>query len=124
MEDDLPGASPVELPVGPGAGARRLAEAIDPLRRKAAPDHLTVACAAQMLEVQVAEIERLRAALKTANSQTEHFEREWYLRGDELERLRTALHALVNALDSGHSLTIIGALTDAESVLRPNRSIP
>jgi hypothetical protein len=43
--------------------ARRLAEAIDPLRRKSAPDHLTVGCAAQLLEAQDAEIERLRRAL-------------------------------------------------------------
>lgn len=49
--------------LGHYSGARRLAEAIDPLRRKAAPDHLTIGCAAQMLEVQAAEIERLRAAL-------------------------------------------------------------
>jgi hypothetical protein len=32
------------------------------------------------------EIERLREALKKANEQAEHFEREWYLRGDALER--------------------------------------
>jgi hypothetical protein len=38
-----------------------------------------------------AEAKQLRAALKTANSQAEHFEREWYLRGDELERLRKEL---------------------------------
>lgn len=34
------------------------------------------------------EVERLTACLKTANAQAEHFEREWYLRGDEVERLR------------------------------------
>ena len=34
------------------------------------------------------EIERLTQALKKANDQAEHFEREWYLRGDEIERLR------------------------------------
>ena len=32
------------------------------------------------------EIERLTVALKKANEQAEHFEREWYLRGDELEK--------------------------------------
>ena len=31
------------------------------------------------------EIERLTACLKKANDQAEHFEREWYLRGDRLE---------------------------------------
>jgi len=34
------------------------------------------------------EIERLTAALEKANAQAEHFEREWYLRGDELEKLK------------------------------------
>lgn len=36
----------------------------------------------------VAEIERLQAALATANANHERFEREWYLRGDEIERLQ------------------------------------
>ncbi len=35
-----------------------------------------------------AENERLTECLKKANAQAEHFEREWYLRGDEVERLR------------------------------------
>ena len=34
-----------------------------------------------------AEIERLTDALKHANDQAEHFEREWYLRGDAIEAL-------------------------------------
>jgi hypothetical protein len=38
----------------------------------------------------VAEIERLTEELKKANLQTEHFEREWYLRGDEIERIKAA----------------------------------
>lgn len=33
------------------------------------------------------EIERLTASLKRANETAEHFERHWYLRGDEIERL-------------------------------------
>ncbi len=37
------------------------------------------------------ENEYLRACLAKANAQAEHFEREWYLRGDELECLRTKL---------------------------------
>ncbi len=43
--------------------------------------------------VQIAdgEIERLRVCLSKANEQAEHFEREWYLRGDEIEQLRTEL---------------------------------
>lgn len=34
------------------------------------------------------ENKRLVEALAKANEQAEHFEREWYLRGDEIERLR------------------------------------
>ena len=34
-----------------------------------------------------AEIARLTKCLQEANSQTEEFERKWYLRGDELERM-------------------------------------
>lgn len=34
------------------------------------------------------ENNRLTEALLKANAQAEHFEREWYLRGDEIERLR------------------------------------
>jgi hypothetical protein len=37
-----------------------------------------------------AELDRLTACLAKANSQAEHFEREWYLRGVELDRLRQA----------------------------------
>jgi len=32
-------------------------------------------------------IEQLEASLRKANSQFEHFEREWYLRGDRIEAL-------------------------------------
>jgi hypothetical protein len=39
-------------------------------------------------EQEQGEIERLTDALKKANAQAEHFEREWYLRGDELEELK------------------------------------
>ena len=41
-----------------------------------------------------AETERLTAALKKANEQAEHFEREWYLRGDKLEQLEAELAQL------------------------------
>ena len=37
----------------------------------------------------LAEIERLRVCLIKANSQAEHFEREWHSRGDEIDRLRS-----------------------------------
>ena len=38
-----------------------------------------------------AEVARLTAALKRANDQAEHFEREWYLRGDEIEAALPAM---------------------------------
>ena len=38
--------------------------------------------------VACAECERLRDALKRANGLAEHFERAWYLRGDEIELLK------------------------------------
>ena len=39
------------------------------------------------------ELDRLRDVLKKANDQAERFEREWYLRGDELDRLRAGIEA-------------------------------
>ena len=38
-----------------------------------------------------AEKNRLTACLEKANASAEHFEREWYLRGDELDNLRAQL---------------------------------
>jgi hypothetical protein len=38
-----------------------------------------------------AEVVRLTAALKRANDQAEHFEREWYLRGDQIEAALPAM---------------------------------
>ena len=40
-----------------------------------------------------ARIAELEAALLRANDQAEHFEREWYLRGDRIEELEAALSA-------------------------------
>lgn len=37
------------------------------------------------------ELDELRAALKRANDQAEHFERLWYLRGDEIEAALPAM---------------------------------
>lgn len=42
----------------------------------------------------LAEIERLTNCLQKANAQTEHFERQWYLVGDERDRLRAENEAL------------------------------
>ena len=44
------------------------------------------------------EIAALKACLKTANANAEKFEREWYLRGDEIEALRQDAERL-DALD-------------------------
>jgi len=51
-------------------------------------------------EAQAAEIERLTGCLTKANAQAEHFEREWYLRGDEIERLREALRDTAEVIES------------------------
>lgn len=40
------------------------------------------------------EIERLTQCLATANANHERFEREWYLRGDEIERHEEAFHRI------------------------------
>jgi hypothetical protein len=60
------------------------------------------------------EIERLREALKNANENHEHFQREWYLRGDEIERLRQIvlkLNSVAYVIDghgiAHHSFTIV-----------------
>ena len=47
--------------------------------------------AADLIEAQAAENARLREALQNSNKQAEHFERKWYLCGDEVDRLREAL---------------------------------
>lgn len=47
------------------------------------------------------EIERLTASLKRANETAEHFERHWYLRGDEIERLRAERDELRDVLLRG-----------------------
>jgi hypothetical protein len=46
---------------------------------------------AKELERLRAEAARLTAALKRANDQAEHFERQWYLRGDEIEAALPAM---------------------------------
>jgi archaellum component FlaC len=50
--------------------------------------------AADTIEAQAAEIERLKECLKKANANHEHFEREWYLRGDEVERQAAEIEEL------------------------------
>ncbi len=45
------------------------------------------------------EVIRLTACLKRANSEFEKYERLWYLRGDEIEKLREAGDAVLAHLD-------------------------
>ena len=47
--------------------------------------------AADTIDALRAEKDRLTACLEKANISAEHFEREWYLRGDELDTLRAQL---------------------------------
>jgi hypothetical protein len=52
----------------------------------------------------LAERNRLREALGHANAQAERFEREWYLRGDEIERLRADANRMDWLADPGNSI--------------------
>lgn len=63
------------------------------LRRQLDEAGESIARQARTIREQAAEIERLTTALKIANANHEHFERHWYLRGDEIERLRAVLAA-------------------------------
>jgi len=61
------------------------------------------------------EIARLRSALKKANDQAEHFEREWYLLGDALENAATAAR---NSCNGWHdALMHEGANKAADAVM-------
>lgn len=52
------------------------------------PEYLAKQAIHGLLTEAAYEIERLCACLKRANDQAEHFEREWYLRGEELQELQ------------------------------------
>jgi hypothetical protein len=65
--------------------ALRLADALENLSRGT---RSTMDNAATELRSQHDKIVLLTATLKQVNSQAEHLEREWYLRGDEIERLQ------------------------------------
>ena len=51
------------------------------------------------------ENKRLTECLLKANSQAEHFEREWYLRGDEVERLRKLSDEMYSTITAAMLLT-------------------
>lgn len=46
----------------------------------------------------VAVNEQLAASVKKANEQAEYFEREWYLRGDQIEALKAVNEQLLEAV--------------------------
>lgn len=53
-------------------------------------DHVAASLAdeaANVIRTLRSEVERLTGCLKRANDQAEHFERHWYLRGDEIDSL-------------------------------------
>lgn len=70
------------------------------------------------------ENKRLTEALLKANSQAEHFEREWYLRGDEIERLRELSDEMFAAMTAAlllapHNCGAYSVLDDAIKGLQP-----
>ena len=50
-----------------------------------------------------AEIRRLVGELRNANAESEHFERAWELRGDEIERLQDQFDACSPYLKEGET---------------------
>jgi anti-sigma factor ChrR (cupin superfamily) len=78
---------------------------------------IALAAAAEITRLR-AEVERLTAVVKAANAQAEHFERQWYLRGDEVEALRADAQAVAALLPEpyymdppdGGSVTVIEQL--------------
>lgn len=70
------------------------------------------------------ENKRLTEAIQKANAQAEHFEREWYLRGDELERLRELSDEIFSAMAAAlllapHNCGAYRVLDDAIKRLQP-----
>lgn len=70
------------------------------------------------------ENKRLTEALLKANSQTEYFEREWYLRGDAIERLRELSDEMFSSMTAAlllatHSSGAYGVLDDAIKIIQP-----
>lgn len=70
------------------------------------------------------ENKRVTEALLKANTSTEHFEREWYLRGDEIERLRELSDEMFSAMTAAlllapHNCGAYRVLDDAIKRLQP-----
>lgn len=69
--------------------ALRLADALERDIYRVVGEKPTQDAAAELRRLHK-ENERLTGALKKANDQAEHFEREWYLRGDAIHMANTA----------------------------------
>jgi hypothetical protein len=70
------------------------------------------------------ENKRLTEALLKANTQAEHFERKWYLRGDEIEHLRELSDEMFSAMTAAlllapHSSGAYSILDEALKSLQP-----
>lgn len=101
--EPVPSLLPVDL-----AAARADAETgletrlLNPADRECSPDvyvnPLAATLAAHVRSL-CSEVERLTGCLERANAQTEHFERQWYLRGDALEAERAKVAILRGAAD-------------------------
>ena len=66
----------------------------------------------------------MREALANANEQAERFEREWYLRGDEIERLQEVSDEMFAAMTAAlllalHSSGAYGVLNEAIKNIQP-----
>jgi hypothetical protein len=86
LGEDRDELSPLRLVVGKGHSGYGLYVAQADYQDEGAV--LVTSITPPLAKQEQGEIERLIAALKKANEQAEHFEREWYLRGDELEKLK------------------------------------
>jgi len=65
------------------------------------------------------EIKRLAAALKKANDQTEHFEREWYLCKDKLESWQISKSKITAEIMN--TLDFFDAVTQGDLILSNDR---
>jgi hypothetical protein len=61
--------------------------------------------AADRIEAQAAEIERLEGCLTKANGKAEHFERIWRLSNYEIDRLRNVVDSLIDHIAGMAALT-------------------
>lgn len=75
-----------------------MADIVEKLREVTRYGMLNEEAAAEIVQLRY-EIERLHQCLEKANRNHEHFERKWYLRGDEIEQLQDVLEVLVSNVE-------------------------